>query len=232
MNNNILNMEDLVNNPTARVPVCLCLDTSGSMDGDPIDELNRGVELFFESIKEDETAVYAAEICIVTFGDQGARCIRDFAGVYSHPDVPRLSANGMTPMGEAVNIGLDKLENMKQLYKDKGIDYYQPWLVLMTDGLPNGSTSELERAIQRTTQLVKNRKLTVFPIGIGSGADMNTLACFSPLRSPLRLKGLKFREFFAWLSKSVSKVSQSIPGEDVKLDLDKIFDKMTGWGTL
>ena len=36
MNNNLLRKEDLVNNPTTRVPVCLCLDTSGSMDGDPI----------------------------------------------------------------------------------------------------------------------------------------------------------------------------------------------------
>ena len=30
MNNDLLRMQDLVNNPTARVPVCLCLDTSGS----------------------------------------------------------------------------------------------------------------------------------------------------------------------------------------------------------
>ena len=45
MDNNLLRREDLVNNPTARVPVCLCLDISGSMDGDPIDELNKGVRL-------------------------------------------------------------------------------------------------------------------------------------------------------------------------------------------
>lgn len=28
----LLRIEDLVNNPTPRVPICLCLDTSGSMD--------------------------------------------------------------------------------------------------------------------------------------------------------------------------------------------------------
>ena len=44
MNNNmLLRMEDLVNNPTPRVPVCLCLDVSGSMSGSAIDELNQGV---------------------------------------------------------------------------------------------------------------------------------------------------------------------------------------------
>ena len=44
MDNNLLvRLEDLINNPTARVPVCLCLDTSGSMDGQPINELNEGV---------------------------------------------------------------------------------------------------------------------------------------------------------------------------------------------
>ena len=68
MNNKLLRMEDLVNNPTARVPVCLCLDTSGSMDGDPIRELRAGVKLFYDAIRDDEVALYSAEICIVTFG--------------------------------------------------------------------------------------------------------------------------------------------------------------------
>ena len=72
------------------------------------------------------------------------------------------------------------------------------------------------------------KKLTVFPIGIGREADMNALAKFSPKRPPLRLQGLKFKEFFQWLSKSVSKTSQSIPGESIKLDVEGI----QGWGEL
>ena len=227
-NNLLLRNEDLVNNPTARVPVCLCLDVSGSMDGEPINELNEGVRMFYEAIKEDEVALYAAEVCIVTFGGNGAVCLEDFAGLQIQPNPPRLNASGMTPLGEAVNLALDRLEQRKNEYKDKGVDYYQPWLVLMTDGEPNGAVSELNRSIQRTVSLVESRKLTVFPIGIGNAADMNTLAKFSPKRSPLRLKGLRFREFFDWLSKSVSRTSQSTPGETVPLD----FEGIKGWGEL
>lgn len=227
MDNNLLRLEDLVNNPTARVPVCLCLDTSGSMSGMPIKELNEGVRLFYEAIREDETALYAAEVCIVTFGGY-AKCIADFASLDLQQDIPILSANGMTPMGEAVNIGLDLLEQRKKEYKEHGVDYYQPWLVLMTDGAPNGDSQELSRAISRTVDLVNSRKLTVFPIGIGSDADMDVLGEFSPKRSPLKLKGLKFCEFFSWLSKSVSKTSQSSLDETVKLDVEGII----GWGEL
>ena len=224
----LLRLEDLVNNPTARVPVCLCLDTSASMSGEPIDELNMGVNMFYEAIKEDETALYSAEISIVTFGGDDAECISDFAGLELQPDAPILSAKGMTPMGEAVNMALDLLERRKQEYKDKGVDYYQPWLVLMTDGAPNGNKSELSRAIERTVEAVNQKKLTVFPIGIGDDADMAVLKEFSPRRAPLKLQGLKFREFFAWLSKSVSKTSQSTPGEHIELDLEGI----KGWGEL
>ena len=228
MDNNLLvRLEDLVNNPTARVPVCLCLDTSGSMFGMPIDELNEGVRLFYEAIREDETALYSAEVSVVTFGGN-AQCIADFASLEVQPNAPTLTADGMTPMGEAVNMGLDLLEQRKDEYKDRGVDYYQPWLVLMTDGAPNGDSAELSRAINRTVDLVNQKKLTVFPIGIGSDADMNVLAQFSPKRPPLKLQGLKFREFFAWLSKSVSKTSQSTPGESVKLDVEGI----KGWGEL
>ena len=228
MNYEILRREDLVNNPTARVPVCLCLDTSGSMEGDPIDELNKGVRLFYDAIKEDEVASYSAEIAIVTFGSNGAECHADFASMQLQPTPPTLSAFGMTPMGEAVNMALDMLETRKEEYKDAGVDYFQPWLVLMTDGAPNGDQNELVRAVDRTVALVKEKKLTVFPIGIGKLADMNVLCQFSPLRKPLRLQGLKFKEFFQWLSKSVSSTSQSIPGETIKLDVSGI----PGWSEL
>lgn len=226
MNNMMLRVEDLVNNPTARVPVCLCLDVSSSMGGEPIDELNKGVCLFYNAIREDETALYSAEISIVTFGGSKAECIADFASLEIQPTPPELEASGMTPMGEAVNMALDLLERRKGEYREKGVDYYQPWLVLMTDGEPNGDSEELARAIKRTCDLVCSKKLTIFPIGIGSNADMRILSEFSPERAPLKLQGLKFKDFFSWLSKSVSKTSQSMPGESVKLDTVK------GWGTL
>ena len=217
-----LRLEDLVNNPTARVPVCLCLDVSGSMSGKAIQELNEGVRLFYEAIREDDIALYSAEICIVTFGGRRAECICDFASLDIQPDPPVLKASGMTPMGEAVNMALDLLDQRKKEYRSNGVDYYQPWLVLMTDGAPNGDKGELSRAIARTTEAVNSRKLTIFPIGIGSDAAMKVLGEFSPKRAPLKLQGLKFQDFFAWLSKSVSTTSQSTPGDSVKLDLEGI----------
>lgn len=252
-NNLLLRLEDLVSNPTPRVPICLCLDTSGSMgavtgectptgetvfeDGEEwtlvtggtsrISELQKGIELFYEAIREDEVAIYSAEICIVEFNNS-ANCVMDFSNIERQGEIPELQARGNTAIGEGVNLALDLLEKRKEEYKDKGVDYYQPWLVLMTDGEANGSESELQRAIERTVQMVNGKKLTIFPIGIGEEAGMQTLHKFSPNRSPLKLQGLKFAEFFAWLSKSVSRTSQSTPGEKVQLDVEGI----KGWGEL
>src|SRR5262245_41936413 len=131
--------DELVTNPTARIPVCLCLDTSESMEGEPIAELNEGVRAFLDAIKSDEIARYAAEIAIVTFGDQASKLL-DFGGI-ERQEMPRLYASGLTPLGAGVSLALDLLESRKREYKSAGIDYYQPWLVLMTDGMP----TDLER---------------------------------------------------------------------------------------
>ena len=125
-------------------------------------------------------------------------------------------------------MALDCLENRKEAYKKKGIDYFQPWLVIMTDGAPNGSPSELKTAITRTQEMVNDRKLTVFPLGVGPDADMSTLAKFSPKRSPLKVRETKYKEFFEWLSQSVVTTSQSMPDETQKLDVEGI----QGWGEL
>lgn len=237
-------IEDTQNNPNTRIPICLCLDTSSSMsevtDGEytptgetvvqdgkrynivtggktKIDELNSGIKMFYDAISEDEIALYSAEICIVTFNDT-ANCIVDYNTIDKHGDAPALRASGMTAMGEGVNLALDLLDRRKNELKDAGVDYFQPWLVLMTDGMPNGDPEELTRAISRTVELINSRRLVIFPVGIGEDADMNTLRRFSPVLQPLRLRGLKFKEFFTWLSKSVSKVSQSLPGDVVHVE--------------
>ena len=112
----------------------------------------------------------AAEISIVEF-NSGTSLIQDFASVDRLQRIGTLSPTGLTAMGEGVNLALDTLEDRKAMYSGSGVLYYQPWLVLMTDGQPNGSPHELERAVQRVATMVTAKKLTVFPIGIGADAD-------------------------------------------------------------
>jgi uncharacterized protein YegL len=212
---------DLVENPTPRVPVSLCIDTSGSMAGDKIRELVEGIGLFYDAIDEDEDAHDSAEVSVVAF-NTGANLVQDFASVEGLERDITIAPSGLTHLGEGVNLALDTLEKRKSLYSDTGVLYFQPWLVLMTDGQPNGDKSELERAIQRVTHMVASKKLTVFPIGIGSDADLDVLGRFTPEKPPLRLKGIDFKEFFEWLSKSVSKVSQSMPGCEPPIDFGSI----------
>lgn len=217
----IIRQQELVENPTPRIPICLVLDISSSMSGAPINELQEGVNTFFAAIKDDEVAQYSAEISIVTFGGVAKKAL-DFFSI-ERQAVPALHPDGATPMGEAVLMALDLLEARKGEYRNAGVDYYQPWMVLMTDGQP---TDSIDAAARRISELVNAKKLTVFPIAIGEGANFVELGRLSPGRPPLRLKGLNFREFFLWLSRSVSRVSQSTPGEAVTLDTDGI----KAWG--
>ncbi|MEI0538609.1 vWA domain-containing protein [Brachyspira pulli] len=210
--------KELRSNPSARVAVCLVLDTSGSMSGAPIDELNKGVRLFIDAIKNDDIAKYAAEIAIVTFGDK-VEVYTDFSSIETLK-FQDLYAEGGTPMEEAVSTAIELLEKRKKEYSDAGIDYYQPWMVIMSDGQPDYPPNNSSSI---TYKMASDKKLSCFQLGIGDYADMQTLAKFSP-RKPLRLKGLNFEGFFEWLSKSIQAVSQSTVGDQIKLDTSSIDD--------
>jgi len=88
---------------------------------------------------------------------------------------------------------------------------------LMTDGHP---TDYIESAVDRVRQLASQKKLTVFAVAIGDRADINALKKFSTMKNNMVLKvksAQYFREFFEWLSQSVSVASQSVPGEKASL---------------
>jgi len=206
---------DIPFNADARLPVCLCLDTSHSMAGAPIDELNAGVRSFLEAVKRDPRARACAELAVVTFG--GSVRTAAHCAPASDQRIAALTASGATPMGAGVECALDLLDERKHTYRADGMEYHQPWLVLMTDGLPTDATRD---AAARASALVRQRKLIVIPVAIGKGVNEATLALFSPDIRPFYMREHGFEEFFVWLSRSISIESTTSPSAPVILDRD------------
>lgn len=208
-------------NNATRVAICLCVDTSTSMDGEPINELNRGIQMFVDELLKDEIAKYSAEIAVVEF-NSNAETKLPFTPVSELKSMKsELYAEGMTAMGAGVKMAINLLNDRKAYYKKNGIPYYQPWLVLMSDGGPN---DEYVSAANLAHQMSKGKQLLSIPIGIGSSARLDVLAQFSATVPALELKNNDFKTFFKWLSASV--VNQSRSNKDADFQFDQ---KQLGW---
>ncbi len=209
-----------VTNPAPRCPVVLLLDTSASMSGEPIRELQEGLKQFLTETSEDETASMSVELEVITFGDR-VEVAAPFAPVFTINDnQPRLAASGMTPLGEALRLADQELKSRRRLYKNKGISSYKPWVVLMTDGGPNDDWEGPARSMRT---LGEEHKLQYIGIGIGAGADFDTLRQILPAHpGPVKLKGLCFKEFFSWLTDSLKSVSASSVAEQDQVRLGNV----------
>ena len=220
------NAVEFADNLEPRCPCILLLDVSYSMAGDRIEELNAGLQIFKENLMQDDLASLRVEIAIVTFGGDtktGVKVKQDFitADQFSPPV---LSATGGTPMGVAINLALDKIQERKSIYRQTGVPYYRPWIFMITDGEP---TDEWQSAARRVKEAEERKSVAFFCVGVME-ANIEKLARIST-RQPIKLKGLNFREMFVWLSQSLTSVSHSVVGEQVPLE-SPVGPK--GWGAI
>ena len=229
MNTNLPNVE-FANNPESRCAVVLLLDRSGSMNGPSIDQVNEGLNAFAEEIKLDSLASLRVEVSIVTFG--GKVDVLDLRNNGNPIDPvsadanqvfvltcdflpPKLTADGETPMGEAVAVGLRLIRERKAIYKQNGITYYRPWMFLITDGAP--TDGEIWKQAAMDVKQEEGRKGVSF-FGVGTeNANMEVLSQFSSAYRPVKLQGLKFKEMFVWLSGSLKDTTEVKPGDQVAL---------------
>ncbi len=192
-------------NPDPRVACVVLVDVSGSMQGEPITALERGFAAFTHYLHNETLASKRVEVAVVTFGTVATVLVPMQEARALQP--ARFTASGTTNMAAGIHLALDIIEDRKYAYKAAGLQYYRPWVLVLTDGKPN--IDGFDEAVARLNAAESARGVTVFAVGAGSKVDYQQLARLSVQRTPAPLDGLKYEELFEWLSASLSNVSNS-----------------------
>ncbi|MEQ1713344.1 MAG: VWA domain-containing protein [Hyphomicrobium sp.] len=198
----IPNAQSLIFNPDRRLPLVLVCDTSGSMIGAPIDQLNLGLQTFNREVSSDAIALRRIEAAVVEFNST-VTVRQDFATVDQF-QMPVLAAGGMTSMATAVTRALAMAEARKRDYSAHSVDYYRPIILLNSDG---ASSEPLDAAIKAVAAAERDKKAAFFAVGV-DGADFSELQRLS-VRPVLHLLNLDFPSLFQWLSRSAVQGSKS-----------------------
>lgn len=199
---------NLADNPEARIPVCLLLDISSSMQGEPIRKLNEAIHLFSDEIKRNELVATKVEITVITFGGT----VQIETSFISADDYQpsNLHTKGLTPMGGAGELMLNVIESRRKLYKQHELSSYCPMGLMLTDGEPTDAYKEVAQKIKTMTA---NQKLLFYGIGIGD-ANMSVLSEFSDTQNPIKLETVdSFATLFQLFSDSLNSVANSVPSE-------------------
>lgn len=200
---------ELAENPEPRCPCVLLLDTSASMHGAPINELNEALHLFKRELMADSMTAKRVEVAVLTFGP--VELVTDFVAANNFLP-PQLTAKGDTPLGKATEVALELLKKRKQRLRENGIDLYRPWIFLITDGDPTDDWRHVKAQIEEGEE---HKSFLFFALAAGN-AKLEILREIA-VREPVKVSGVKFRPLFRWLSDSLKSVSHSTPGDRVSL---------------
>jgi uncharacterized protein YegL len=184
------------------VPIILLLDVSSSMTGEKIDSLNSAVKEMLGSFCELEVGTVVA---VISFGG-AVKCLYEPSFKKSSEiEWTELTVSGNTPMGTALKMAKDLVEN-KEVTKG---NWYRPLAILVSDGEPNDSW---EQPMDDFIKEGRSSKCDRMAMAIGQGADEGVLGRFiaeteNKLFYAHDAKGIK--DFFKLVTMSVSVRSKS-----------------------
>ena len=156
-----------------RLPVVLLLDVSGSMQGAKIDSLYDATCDMIDTFVGAQIKEQSIDVAIITFGKE-IKLHTPYTPVkeLQAQGIPRFEADGMTPMGTAIRMAKDMIE-------DKSVTpsrIYRPAVVLVSDGEPN---DDWRSAVACFINDGRSSKCQRFAIAIGDEADRGVLEIFT-----------------------------------------------------
>lgn len=172
-----------------RILVLFCVDTSWSMNGEPLEKVNDALTRWCADLRRDDYYARSLEVALVTFGGDtvtawkgasrlSSRSVDSFVRLADFR-LPTLQASGRTPMGEALMLSLDIITLRKEYLKRRSQQYYRPLLWLVSDGEP---TDDWEPLVQQIAAGEANSRLTFFAVGVNhhNPKRQRVLASLSP----------------------------------------------------
>ena len=180
------------------LPVILLLDVSGSMSGEKIRNLNDAVRDMLNTFSDTENSETEIHVAIITFGAQ-VKLHQPLASA-SAVQWQDLSADGMTPLGTA-------LQMAKAMIEDKDVvpsRAYRPTVVLVSDGGPNDTW---EKPLNAFISDGRSAKCDRLAMAIGADADEAVLGKFIEGTSNQLFyaeNAKQLRDFFKFVTMSVT----------------------------
>lgn len=198
------------------LPLILLVDTSGSMSG-CIEELNGAAKEMIEELAKQESLRAEIHVAVITFGGSSAKLHLSLSPV-SEVKLENFEADGMTPLGGALRIAKEMIEDRNQITSNS----YKPMVILMSDGAPNDNWEEPLRLFIEEGRSKKCERLS---LGIGLGYVYEILESFSSNKKVFEAKDARnIVEFFKFVTMTVKE--KSISSNPNKSPENSIFDTL------
>lgn len=201
-----------------RLPVYLLLDVSGSMEGEPIQAVNTGIQQLIADLNDEPEAVQTAWLSVITFSDTAQQIVP----LTRLPEfqVPELTADGMTALGPALSCLCECWERDAIYGTEAHTGDFRPLVFLMTDGEQN--EGDFEKGIR---DFKSHHWGSTVLLAAGPDANVNDLKRINPERvfkmDTLTPGALK--KFFKFVTASIK--TQSKKKVDADLGAQPIADE-------
>ncbi len=183
-----------------RLPVYLLLDCSGSMMGEPIEQVKNGVQVMVSSLRNNPQAIETAYISIITF-DSSARQLVPLTEL-SNFQMKDIQASGTTSLGEALKVLSNSIDTeiTKTTPETKGD--WKPLVFIMTDGMP---TDDWKSGLAE----FKKRKTGVV-VGCAAGNNADTQVLKEITENVVSISIDDITKFFQWVTASIGVSSTKV----------------------
>lgn len=192
---------------TRRLPVYLLLDTSGSMQGEPVTSVNVGLRSMLSALRQSPYALESVFISLVTFDSQVKEVLKLTAlEDVNLPDI-QCPTSGATMLGAALEEICEKVEKeVRRSTPDQKGDW-RPLLFIMTDGKPSDTLAYSE-VISRVKACHFG---TIVACAAGPKADTASLQLLTDKVVHLdTMDSATFSGFFQWVTATITAGSSSM----------------------